>query len=64
MNIITYNVRGLGRGIKWPTIRRMVNKQHIDMLCIQETKKEIVDRSMCQALWGHTDVRWEAPLFY
>ena len=60
MNIITYNVRGLGRGIKWPTIRRMVNKQHIDMLCIQETKKEIVDRSMCQALWGNTDVRWEA----
>ena len=26
MNIITYNVRGLGRGVKWPTIRRMVNK--------------------------------------
>ena len=60
MNIITYNVRGLGRGIKWPTIRRMVNKQHIDMLCIQETKKEIVERSMCQALWGNTDVKWEA----
>lgn len=31
MNIITYNVRGLGRGVKWPAIRRMVKKQHIDM---------------------------------
>ena len=39
MNIITYNVRGLGKGVKWPAIRRMVNTQHIDMLCIQETKK-------------------------
>ena len=59
MNIISYNVRGLGRGIKWPAIRRLVNNHHIDMLCIQETKKEIIERSMCQALWGDSDVKWE-----
>jgi len=56
MNIITYNVRGLGKGVKWPAIRRMVHTQHIDMLCIQETKKETIDRSTCQALWGENDV--------
>ena len=60
MNIISYNVRGLGKGVKWPAIRRMVNTQHIDMLCIQETKKETIDRSICQALWGDTEVNWEA----
>jgi len=60
MNIISYNVRGLGKGVKWPAIRRMVNTQHIDMLCIQETKKETIDRSICQALWGDTEVSWEA----
>ena len=27
MNIITYNVRGLGRGVKWPTIRRRDRKK-------------------------------------
>lgn len=43
MKIITYNVRGLGRGVKWPAIRRMATKQNIDMLCIQETKKEFFD---------------------
>ena len=59
MNIITYNVRGLGRGVKWPAIRRMVNTQHIDMLCIQETK-ETIDRSICQALWGDNEINWEA----
>ena len=60
MNIITYNVRGLGRGVKWPVVRRMVNKQHINMLCIQETKKEVIERSMCQAILGDSEVRWEA----
>jgi len=52
MNIISYNVRGLGRGVKWPAVRRLVNKHYIDMLCIQETKKEVIERSMRQALWG------------
>ena len=60
MNIITYNARGLGRGVKWPAIRRMVNKHHADMLCIQESKKEMVDRSLCQAVWGDSEVQWEA----
>ena len=52
MNVITYNVRGLGRGVKWATIRRVVMKEHIDMLCIQEIKKEKIEKTMCQALWG------------
>ena len=60
MNIITFNVRGLGRGLKWPAIRRLVNKQKIDMICLQETKKEVINKSMCQALWGDSDVSWEA----
>ena len=60
MNIITYNARGLGKGVKWPAIRRMVNKHHVDMLFIQESKKEMVDRSLCQALWGDSEVQWEA----
>jgi len=46
MNIISYNVRGLGRGVKWATIRRLVKKYQLDMLCIQETKKEQVDKTM------------------
>jgi len=44
MNIISYNVRGLGRRVKWGAIRRMIKKEHIDMICIQETKKEFIDK--------------------
>ena len=59
MNIITYNVRGLGRGVKWHAIRRLVKKEKLAMICIQETKKESIGRSMCQAMWGDTTVSWE-----
>ena len=59
MNIISYNVRGLERGVTWATIKRMVRKEKIDMLCIQETKKENIDVSLCQALWGDKEVGWE-----
>ena len=60
MIILSYNVRGLGRGVKWPGIRRLVREHHIDMLCIQETKKESVERSMCQVLCGDPGFSWES----
>jgi len=59
MNIISYNVRGLGRGVKWPAIRRLVKEHHVDLLCLQETKKETVNKNLCQALWGNFDYSWE-----
>lgn len=59
MNIISYNIRGLGRGVKWAAIRRLLRKEHVDMICIQETKRESVDKSLCQSLWGDVGVSWE-----
>jgi len=59
MNILSYNVRGLERGVKWSAIRRMVRKHNADILCLQETKKVKIDNSMCQAIWGEADVCWE-----
>lgn len=56
MNILSYNVRGLGRRVKWPTIRRLVRKHNIDLLCLLEMKKEQIDNTMRQALWGNLDV--------
>ena len=54
MNILSYNVRGLGRGIKWASIRNLVGKQRIDLLCLQETKRESMDKVVCKA---YTDGR-------
>ena len=60
MNIISYNIRGLGRGIKWAAIRRMVHTEQIDLHCIQKTKRESIHRSACQALWGDREIGWES----
>ena len=55
MNILSYNIRGLGKGIKWASIRNLVGKHKIHLLCLQETKRDSIDRALCQALWGHSD---------
>lgn len=34
MNILSFNVRGLGRGVKWYAIRRLVRKHRVDLLCL------------------------------
>ena len=36
-----------------------MKKESVDLLCIQETKKDTVDKSICQALWGDPAVSWE-----
>ena len=59
MNILSYNIRGLGRGIKWASIRYLVGKHKVDLLCLQETKRDSLDKAAAQALWGHSDFAWE-----
>jgi len=58
MNILSYNIRGLGRGAKWSAVTKLVKKHHADLLCLQETKKESIDRTTCQALWGDFNFSW------
>ncbi|KAH1232409.1 hypothetical protein GmHk_09G025071 [Glycine max] len=50
---------GLGRGIKWASIRRLVGKHKIDLLCLQETKRDSLDKALCQTLWGQSDFELE-----
>ena len=59
MNILSYNSRGLGSGVKWSTIIKLTMANNIDILCIQETKKESVDAKLCQYLWGDSNASWE-----
>ena len=48
MNILSYNSRGMGSGVKWLAIRKLTMANNIDVFCIQETKKESVDAKLCQ----------------
>ena len=36
-----------------------MKKERIDMLCLQETKREVMDKKECQALWGDPEARWK-----
>ncbi|KAL5169552.1 putative plastid-lipid-associated protein 11, chloroplastic [Glycine soja] len=46
-------------GIKWTAIRRIIMKQKVDLVCIQETKKDSFDKLICQSMWGDSSVSWD-----
>jgi len=59
MNILTFNSRGLGGAVKRSAIRKMTLTNNLDVLCIQETKMESIDRKLCQYLWADCNVSFE-----
>lgn len=59
MIILSYNSRGLGRGVKWTAIRRIISKHKVDLVCIQETKREIFNKYICKAIWGDPTAQWD-----
>ncbi|KHN14716.1 Transcriptional regulator ATRX [Glycine soja] len=59
MIILSYNSRGLGRGVKWTAIRRIISKHKVDLVCIQETKRGIFNKYICQAIWGDPTAQWD-----
>src|ERR1044072_299493 len=58
MKIASFNVRGLGNKVKWRKIRDIIAKEGVDMMCIQETKMKLIDRKICNAVWGDSNVEW------
>jgi exonuclease III len=54
MKIISYNVRGLGGGEKREEVRRLVDEKKPFVLCIQESKWNVVDDRMIKSIWGDT----------
>ncbi|KHN31803.1 hypothetical protein glysoja_049476, partial [Glycine soja] len=44
---------------KRSAIRKLTLTHKVDILCIQETKKEIIDKNLCQYLWGDANASWE-----
>lgn len=58
MKIITFNARGSGNPIKWKSIRKIVGLKGAQMFYIQKTKKEVITKDLCFALWGVHDIQW------
>lgn len=50
--MVLYNARGLGSGEKRVEIQRLVNENHLFVLCIQETKLSVIDDWFIKSFWG------------
>lgn len=53
MKIVSLNIRGLGGRTKK---RYLIREEHVDLVAIQESKLGIVDKGLCEFLWGDQEV--------
>lgn len=55
MQIISWNIRGLGSSIKKRFLYKLIKKRKPDVVFVQETKLENLDYVTIQRLWGSGD---------
>lgn len=53
-------MRGLGGRIKRRVVRNLVTTEDVELLPIQETKANSINRDLCAFIWGDRDMEWEA----
>jgi exonuclease III len=58
VKILFWNVRGLNDRDKWLQVRSLIKHWGADIICLQETKIELVSRSLVRSLWGIHHVDW------
>lgn len=56
---MTWNIRGLGSTVKKRFLVKLIKEGKPDMVSIQETKLESVERIAIQKLWGGTNMEFE-----
>jgi hypothetical protein len=50
--LLSWNVRGLNEGDKCLRVRNLLREWKVDIVCIQETKLEVMSCSIVRRLWG------------
>src|ERR1044072_700195 len=60
MRIMSFNSRGVGRRVKKRTVRELVSKEKLGMVCLQETKCDQLDFNMCTNIWGSDSFEYVA----
>jgi hypothetical protein len=49
-SVLSHNVRGINSSVKWNGIRRAIRESGCDVICLQETKKELFDTAYLKNL--------------
>ena len=58
LKIISWNVRGLNEWDERLRVRNLIKNWRLDIVCLQETKLELITRAMIRSLWGGQHVDW------
>ena len=57
LRIISWNVRGLNYSEKWLWVRNIIKTWKADLVCLQETKLELITRRVIHSLRLNTDYK-------
>jgi hypothetical protein len=58
LKIVSWNVRGLNDRDKRLQVRHLLKMWNADIVCLQETKLDFIDRGIIRSLWGIQHVDW------
>lgn len=58
MNLLAWNVRGLGGKEKRRLVKELLRLEWHDLVSLVETKKEIYSREFIKSLWNDRCVEW------
>jgi exonuclease III len=56
--IISWNVRGMNELEKRTKMRGLLREWKADIVCLQETKMEVIRREVVYSVWGCVYVDW------
>jgi hypothetical protein len=57
-NILSWNVRGLNSPNKRIMVRNLLRQWRVDIVCLQETKLELISKTVINSIWGCPYVDW------
>jgi hypothetical protein len=59
LRILSWNVRGLNNPRKREVVKNLLRDWKGDVVCLQETKLDLLDLKTIKSLWGNSYVGWE-----
>ena len=59
MNIMSYNIRGLGGRLKKKEVHSLISKYKLNVIYEQETKLEEINSSLYSLLWSCDDYEFD-----
>jgi exonuclease III len=60
LRLISWNVRGLNNPQKREVVKHLLREWRCDIVCLQETKLDVLDHRTVWSLWGNQHVNWVA----